>query len=196
MRQKRQGRVRRTGRTVLKNGGDTVRATLLSSLALFLALCVRRTSAHSQALNWRQLLPLPDALGFAGAFVGVSEGAFWWRAALIFPIRCRGRVGKRSGTIQSLFCPGRTVNGRVDSSCLGLWLTVFRLPLKLVLCALAAATRGNIFAKSSGCLGLETGFKPSRFRLCPGPWRTVAGRCWGKRFFSLVGRKRPRRRMQ
>ena len=56
-------------------------------LRLLLILCVTTVAAAAERLTWKQLAPLPDSLGVAGAFAGASGGALLVGGRANFPDR-------------------------------------------------------------------------------------------------------------
>ncbi|MFC5411489.1 hypothetical protein ACFPMF_19355 [Larkinella bovis] len=57
-----------------------------TGLALLLPILIKtRTMTHAEPINWSALSPLPDQLGFAGMYAGVSNGAVVAMGGANFP---------------------------------------------------------------------------------------------------------------
>jgi len=65
------------------------------SICLILIASLHPTLAASSALQWQQLPPLPDPLGVAGPFAGVSGGALLVAGGANFPDRMPWEGGKK-----------------------------------------------------------------------------------------------------
>jgi len=105
-----------------------IRAALLrllcSALPLTYVIAVipsARAETESLTLNWKQLPPLPDRLGFAAPFAGVSGGALIVAGGANFP----GAMPWEGGT--KVWHDSVFVLARPD----GEWLTGFKLPRPL-----------------------------------------------------------------
>src|SRR5688500_12009830 len=64
-----------------------MRPTLIIVSLLLTSVCAAATEpAPVASLGWRDLAPLPDAIGFAGPFAGTSNGALVVAGGANFPV--------------------------------------------------------------------------------------------------------------
>lgn len=160
-------------------------------VAAFLLSFLQRGDAQSNTLNWVQLPSLPDSVGFAGPFAGVSGGALIVGGGANFPSAMPWDAGKKVWH-DSIFILAKT-NGH--------WLTGFKVPHAIaygvsisppegVLCAGGSDTRQHF----RDVFLLEWRNKKIEMRALPPLPRPMANGCGalvGKTVYVAGGIERP-----
>jgi N-acetylneuraminic acid mutarotase len=108
-------------------------------LACFLLSSIQNGHAESNRLNWTRLLSLPDSIGFAGPFAGVSGGALIVAGGANFPGAMPWERGEKVWH-DSIFVLPKT-NGQ--------WLTGLKLPHAVAYGISVSMPDGVLFAGGS-----------------------------------------------
>jgi len=101
-----------------KMPGKTQRITRVVPVATAFVVMTAPLSAADLHLHWRQLPPIPDPIGLAGPFAGVSGGALILAGGANFPDKLPWEGGRK------MWCD----KGFVLDPTNGAWRSSFKLP--------------------------------------------------------------------